>query len=253
MRWILGLTGLIFMSFLARDGWGWLPRLSRAIIWLETAALPAERRRIRRAEWGAELAAEYDDRRLTGLIWVLKLCAVSLWERATTPVSAPRVAARRLGHSREWVQVSLSAPRLQRVVPIVLALFSGGWLVGQGQWLLVLLGPPLVFAVLALFVGLMFILSGFLVRMDRRADPGRRRRYLELAPRHFYVLDALDELAFESQAVRIIELRMLRNGTQHELFDFPLRQSSPPIAFAADLLGRSTELKALKALTGNRR
>lgn len=84
MNWVLGVIAAVLLGVVARDAWGWLPRLSRIIIWLETAPLSKDRRLLRREEWYAELAAEYDDRRLTGLLWTVKLCPISLWERATS-------------------------------------------------------------------------------------------------------------------------------------------------------------------------
>lgn len=88
VSWVLGLLGAVFLGMLAREAWGWLPRLSHMIIWLETAPLPKERRLVRREEWYGELAAEYDERRLSGLLWTLKLCPVSLWEVARSTVAS---------------------------------------------------------------------------------------------------------------------------------------------------------------------
>lgn len=79
----------IGLSLLGRETWGWLPRFSRGVIWLHTLPLPAARREIRREEWSAELAVEYEDRRLAGLLWALQLCRIAVWERVTT---SPRPA-----------------------------------------------------------------------------------------------------------------------------------------------------------------
>jgi hypothetical protein len=49
--------------------------------------LPRERREVRREEWTAELIAEYEDRRVTGLLWCVSLCRISAWERITTPLA----------------------------------------------------------------------------------------------------------------------------------------------------------------------
>jgi hypothetical protein len=64
-----------------RAGRPWLPRISRVILYLQTAALRPGRREIRREEWLAELLSEYDDRRLSGLVW--------LWESHGRPQLAP--------------------------------------------------------------------------------------------------------------------------------------------------------------------
>jgi len=103
----------IALSVLGRETWGWLPRLSRSIIWIQTLPLPKGRRALRREEWRAELATEYDDRRVTGFLWALSLCPVSAWERLTTPISSraagPSVTSRpplvESGIS-SWVQVA---------------------------------------------------------------------------------------------------------------------------------------------------
>lgn len=90
----LVLAGLIAigLSVLGRETWGWLPRLACGAIWLHTLPLPSARRRVRREEWRAELAAEYDDRRLTGFLWAVSLWRISTWERMTTPVDLHVVA-----------------------------------------------------------------------------------------------------------------------------------------------------------------
>ncbi len=85
----------VLLSFVGREAWAWLPRLSRVIIVLGTALLPAERRQLRREEWMAELAARTDDRRLSGLLWALALCAISLWERTSALHSGVGVIASR--------------------------------------------------------------------------------------------------------------------------------------------------------------
>lgn len=88
MKWLFGLIVAVAVGVLGRDLWGWLPRLSRAMIWLGTLPLPGDRRRLRREEWCAELDCAYDDRRLSGLIWALGLVPVAAWERLTISASA---------------------------------------------------------------------------------------------------------------------------------------------------------------------
>lgn len=89
MNWVLSVLGAVLLSLAGWEAWGWLPRLSQMIILLETALLPKDRRQVRREEWIAELAAQYDERRVSGLLWTLKLCPISLWERATSLPDAP--------------------------------------------------------------------------------------------------------------------------------------------------------------------
>jgi hypothetical protein len=71
---------------------GVVAHFSRGVIWLHTTPLPKPRRTIRREERYAELEAAYEDRRLTGFLWVLNLARVSTWERLTTPIAVrPRL------------------------------------------------------------------------------------------------------------------------------------------------------------------
>ena len=84
---VIAILAAIAVSVLGRDAWGWLPRFSRGVVWLQTAPLPRDRRELRREEWHAELDAQYDDRRVTGLLWTLTLVRISAWERLTTPIS----------------------------------------------------------------------------------------------------------------------------------------------------------------------
>ena len=81
----------IGLSVLGRETWGWLPRVSHRVIWLHTMALPKARRALRRAEWCAELEREFEDRRVTGLLWAISVSRVSIWERATGPGAFGRV------------------------------------------------------------------------------------------------------------------------------------------------------------------
>jgi hypothetical protein len=54
------------------------------VIFCATLSLSRERRNERRQEWFSELATEFDDRRLTGLVWTIKLAPVCAWERSTS-------------------------------------------------------------------------------------------------------------------------------------------------------------------------
>ena len=98
MMWLLSILGAVVLALIARDAWGWLPRLSRGLVWLVTLPLPHERQAIRREEWAAELVAEFDERRLSGLLWTLKLGPISAWE-CLRPQAAAEATAR---SSRSW-------------------------------------------------------------------------------------------------------------------------------------------------------
>lgn len=94
MTWIDAIVGTVAVSLFGRELWAWLPGLSRLVIWLGTATLASERRAIRRAEWSADLATVYDERRLAGLLWALGLVAVCGWERVTGSAAFAVVTAR---------------------------------------------------------------------------------------------------------------------------------------------------------------
>jgi hypothetical protein len=76
----LALLMNILFSLLGLETWGWLPALTKLLVVLATAAMPAELRRTRREEWLAELEAEYADTRLAGFIWAIALVPVGTWE-----------------------------------------------------------------------------------------------------------------------------------------------------------------------------
>jgi hypothetical protein len=88
----------ILAAILAAEVLGLVPLISRGVIWLATLLLPRARRELRRREWGAELEADHSKRAIAGLLWVLGLAGVCVWERATTPlVLGPRRVAVGLG------------------------------------------------------------------------------------------------------------------------------------------------------------
>ncbi|MFL5911707.1 MAG: hypothetical protein ACJ768_14180 [Gaiellaceae bacterium] len=201
MKWIGGFLGAIFLGLAIRDAWGWLPRLSRLIIWLETTPLPKERRLLRREEWYAELAAEYEDRRLSGLLWTLKLCPISIWERTTTPLSTPKVRVKRadgVALRRTLRKLSISVVASWVVAGLVLLLRS----LALSPMGAAAVGVSIALAG-ALFASMLTILGSH----DRRR---REDRDLQLALRRIYVLDVLDELGHKSQAASIRQLRSLR-------------------------------------------
>jgi hypothetical protein len=105
--WLAILVAVI-AGMICLEIWGWLPFLSRGVIWLGTAPLPRSRRHERRKEWYEELKAEYDGTRLAGLAWALGLLPICAWERATTPLSQPR-STRRL---------TAALSRLLRIRPV---------------------------------------------------------------------------------------------------------------------------------------
>jgi Domain of unknown function (DUF4407) len=77
-----GLLLALLLSLVARELWGWIPPLTRCVLWLITVPLPAERRARRREEWARHLADEFEERRLAGLLWALQLCRVCVLEIA---------------------------------------------------------------------------------------------------------------------------------------------------------------------------
>jgi hypothetical protein len=92
MKWLVSIGVAIGLGLLGREGWASLPGLSRAVLRLVTLALPSSRRALRRKEWLAELATEYDERRLAGLVWAFCLVGPSVWERMTSLGPGIRVA-----------------------------------------------------------------------------------------------------------------------------------------------------------------
>lgn len=124
MNFVLDLLGVVLVSVVSLEAWGWLPRLSRMIIWLETALLAREERLVRRKEWYAELAAEYDDRRLSGLLWTLKLCPISLWELAKSLLDASEKTKKGV-ESSDTVVVADSARVAVRSAAASLSLTTG--------------------------------------------------------------------------------------------------------------------------------
>ena len=81
---LLSTLGGLLAGLVGREAWEWLPTVTRAVIWVATLPLSAERREIRRSEWTAELK-DFEQRRLSGLVWALCLLPVCLWEAAGEP------------------------------------------------------------------------------------------------------------------------------------------------------------------------
>jgi hypothetical protein len=84
MALILSVVLMVVAGVLSLELWGWLPALSRRVIWLATLSLPRERRELRRREFGEELKGHYAERRVAGLAWTLRLTPICAWERATS-------------------------------------------------------------------------------------------------------------------------------------------------------------------------
>ncbi|MEN3281434.1 MAG: hypothetical protein V7607_2574 [Solirubrobacteraceae bacterium] len=192
---LVAIVAAIGLSLLGREAWGWLPRLSRAVIWLQTAPLPRERRAIRRVEWHAELAGEYEDRRLTGFMWALSLCRISAWERLTTPIafrSAVRRAARR--------DVSLTwRTGLVAGLSMTTAILNATQLLGAGTgWM----------AVLA--AGLAALAIGTVLHRSLLGTERAQERELALKCRRMWVVSVLEDLGHISHAQSIGELRAWR-------------------------------------------
>ena len=135
----------LLLGLFNREVWGWLPYLSRAAIWLGTSLLPRPRRLVRREEWHGELLARFDDRRVAGLFWVLRLVGVCVWERATTPREPKRARSqslqRRILGSALTGRPSWGRPRISMLVigaavvcfaltVVVAAILLGGLLYG---------------------------------------------------------------------------------------------------------------------------
>ena len=77
---LLAIAAAVTIGLLAREFWGWLPAISRTVIRVHARLLPHEQRHARRQAWFEQLASQYDDRRLTGLVWAAKLAVVSVRE-----------------------------------------------------------------------------------------------------------------------------------------------------------------------------
>jgi hypothetical protein len=92
MALILSVALMVAAGILSLELWGWLPALSRWVIWLVTLSLPRERRTLRRREFGEELKGHYAERRVAGLAWTLRLTPVCFWERATSSALRWRAA-----------------------------------------------------------------------------------------------------------------------------------------------------------------
>jgi hypothetical protein len=225
MKWIAGLIGALALGLAARDAWGWLPRASRLVIWLATLPLPKARRLIRREEWDAELIAEYDDRRLSGLIWALKLCPISVWERATTPIglfrSTEKVPSRAATIAR-WRSLALVTSGLvttaSGVATLAQALITTS---GLGALIILAVAFALVSGACSLVVA----------RRLKRIQ--RERADLRLCLRRLGVVTVLEDLDHESTAKSVQDLRLLRNRLGHTSFDF-IRVNSEGRAIALE-------------------
>ncbi len=125
----------IFSAVLGIEVWGWLPIVSRSLIWIETLCLPQERRALRREEWRGELEANYAERRIAGLLWVLRLAPLCLWERATTNIERRAIADPRSSSkspvafwSRRWQILNFAASTIRascRLASDLLAFLGG--------------------------------------------------------------------------------------------------------------------------------
>jgi hypothetical protein len=200
MMWIAGIVGAILLSLAARDVWGWLPLLSRLMIWLETAPLPKERRAVRRAEWGAELEAEYDDRRLSGLMWTLRLGPISAWERFTTPISVPSIDARAMA-ARSARFISIVAPRAFAVA-VLASLVSSGLVSEAMAGFRAVTAAVVIPAAILIFGVELWIFR----RLRKRRPPSDRRRRDHdqyLARRRMGTVQILRDLNYEPTALSL--------------------------------------------------
>lgn len=198
------MTGFL-LALIGREVWGWIPMLTRAVIWLETAVLPRDRRHVRRQEWLGELNAVYDDRRISGLIWALGLVRVCIWERATTPLSRPRLGSRRETHSNP----PSSAARQLRYQA---ALATAAVLVWTATGLVWIIGA--VQSAVTVSAAILFVAAvGVLARRQMH------RSWKKHAYRRLPVLGVLEQLLHDSQAQSIQDLRALRAdlAAQHDL------------------------------------
>ena len=73
------LVKAVLVSLLVRELWGWIPTLSRSVIRVVTLLLPRDRQ-ARREEWLAELYVSFDEHRIAGLIWTIKLGGICLYQ-----------------------------------------------------------------------------------------------------------------------------------------------------------------------------
>jgi hypothetical protein len=192
MSWLAGfLTGL-----LEREAWAWLPHLTRAIISLETIALPRGHREVRREEWLAELEAEFADRHVAGVLWALSLFRVCLVERVAAGRSTVDEATPARAETARRVAVWLAATQVALSTTVVLlAIAAGAFAARSGAWV----AGGLAVAV-ATGVTLAPVVGGY---RRRRRERARRAHALRRA----HVLRALAELSYDSRAQSIIELR----------------------------------------------
>jgi hypothetical protein len=140
IAWILSVAVMIVAGVLSLEFWGWLPTLSRWLVWIATLSLPRERRALRRREFREELRGHYDERRIAGLAWTLQLALICIWERAT---AMNRPSGSKATHVCELITRRLSIRQLSRwgavMVPgmtIVLTIAGGlNWLPGEKELL----------------------------------------------------------------------------------------------------------------------
>jgi hypothetical protein len=163
--WLLRVAGALGLSLLGCEFWGWLPRCSKATIWLWTRILPTNHREERYEEWVAELLSEYRERRISGLVWSLALLGVCVWE-AATELRPRRLAATLLGHLHAALVLWLS---------VATGLAASGHLV----WATVALVVPPLPVVSA--VGYLLVLIWWLSNEESRDT----RRLCRLAPTEF--------------------------------------------------------------------
>ncbi len=145
MMWLLSILGAVVLALVARDAWGWLPRLSRGLVWLVTLPLPNERQAIRREEWAAELVAEFDERRLSGLLWTLTLGPISAWECLIAAITVDRRA--RLGSHRADARDAVIESRLALTIRVGAFVLGTGILTAQLLGALSSITPLLVIGV----------------------------------------------------------------------------------------------------------
>jgi hypothetical protein len=127
----VGSLVVIVQNVLTDEAWGWLPRLAQSLVRSAVRRLDPSRRDRYQEEWRAELD-QFDDRRLTGLAWALRvwLRAGAMRAGSTTDFSSERneselpaaLAARRYVVD-EWHDfvAAISEPGLGDVEPSIQA------------------------------------------------------------------------------------------------------------------------------------
>jgi hypothetical protein len=202
---VLALLMNILFSLLGLETWGWLPALTKLLVVIATAAMPAELRRTRREEWLAELEAEYAETRLAGFIWVIALVPVGTWEAVVARRQAfhlrSRLVVRKDRIVLGWNRVS-DSPDSMCAPPIFFGIFVAVTTFGVD-------GNSPFSAIGAMALGTPALA---LVCMSVLANALRRDKAVRsLASRVGYIDGQTSKIAYTAAAKRYVAARDLRD------------------------------------------